>query len=196
VKNKLKVERIKLEVFITDDLENICLVPLNGYQRQDIRLVIKDILGDIQMRSLAEGILIPSQLAHLLLRVENDLDMKWRGESKKFVENRARTLANIQNIGQQVEEITFSGVEGAEDLLKDLSDKDNLDDHQKINVAAMTLSELPGLCLFDEQGTGKTVTIIYTFDLLVHRDEVDIALVIAPKSMVPEWPVDLSRFRG
>jgi SNF2 family DNA or RNA helicase len=81
-------------------------------------------------------------------------------------------------------------------MLEGIADIDRLDDHQKVNVATMTLPGLSGLCVFDEQGAGKTVTLIYCFDLLAHRDEIDIALVIAPKSMVPEWPEDLRRFKG
>jgi len=72
---------------------------------------------------------------------------------------------------------------------------DVLDRHQVLNVAAMTMADGFGLCVFDEQGAGKTVTLIYAFDLLARRDEVDRVLVIAPKSMVPEWPNDIGRFR-
>jgi SNF2 family DNA or RNA helicase len=60
----------------------------------------------------------------------------------------------------------------------------------------MTVAGASGLAVFDEQGAGKTVTLIFAFDLLVKRREADLALVIAPKSMVPEWPRDLARFKG
>jgi SNF2 family DNA or RNA helicase len=60
----------------------------------------------------------------------------------------------------------------------------------------MTLKDGFGLCVFDEQGAGKTVTLIYAFDLLVDRDEADFVVIIAPKSMVGEWPKDFERFRG
>lgn len=39
------------------------------------------------------------------------------------------------------------------------------------------------------------MTLIYAFDLLAARNETDRVLVIAPKSMVPEWPKDFHRFR-
>ena len=60
----------------------------------------------------------------------------------------------------------------------------------------MTLPDSPGLCLWDEQGAGKTVSTIYAFDTLVERDEADFALIVAPKSMVPEWQNDIVRFKG
>ncbi|MBL4849365.1 MAG: DEAD/DEAH box helicase [Planctomycetes bacterium] len=74
-------------------------------------------------------------------------------------------------------------------------DLGTLDDHQVVNVAAMTLSDGFGLCVFDEQGAGKTVTTIFAFDVLVERNEADFMLIVAPKSMVAEWPEDFARFR-
>lgn len=69
-----------------------------------------------------------------------------------------------------------------------------LDSHQVRNVAAMTLPDGWGACVFDEQGTGKTVTLISAFDLLVERNLADILVVVAPKSMVPQWGVEFHRF--
>jgi SNF2 family DNA or RNA helicase len=192
----MPMQRPKAEVFTTDRLDSICIVPESGFDRQTIRKAIKGIFNDIPMRSLAEGVSIPSQYAHLLLGIENAIDLKWRGDSKLFAENRLQMDLTISDIRGQVETIKSNGVKKAEELIADLADKEDLDNHQRVNVAAMTLSHSPGLCVFDEQGTGKTVTVIYAFDLLVHRDEVDIALVLAPKSMIPEWPVDLHRFKS
>jgi len=186
----------KAEVFTTDRLDAICLVPERGFDRQDIREAIKRILSSLPMKSLAEGISIPAQHAHLLLGISHAIDLKWRGDSRLLAENRQQMSLNINGIRAQVETIKAKGIKGAEELITDLADADDLDNHQRINVAVMTLPCSPGLCVFDEQGTGKTVTVIYAFDLLVHRDEVDIVLVLAPKSMVSEWPVDLSRFKG
>jgi SNF2 family DNA or RNA helicase len=71
---------------------------------------------------------------------------------------------------------------------------DVLDDHQLRNVAAMTVPGGWGTCVFDEQGTGKTVTLITAFDLLVERNEADVLLVVAPKSMIGEWAAEFRRF--
>ena len=59
----------------------------------------------------------------------------------------------------------------------------------------MTLSEGFGLCLFDEQGAGKTVSLIFAYDLLAARAQADQMIIVAPKSMLPEWPRDFARFR-
>jgi SNF2 family DNA or RNA helicase len=69
-----------------------------------------------------------------------------------------------------------------------------LDPAQVTAVAAMTVQDLLGLCLFDEQGSGKTVMTIASFDILKERGDVDAMIVVCPKSMVPEWPKDILRF--
>ncbi len=60
----------------------------------------------------------------------------------------------------------------------------------------MTLSDCYGLCLFDEQGAGKTVSAIFAWDTLVARREFDRMIIISPKAMVAEWAGDLERFTG
>jgi len=190
------LNRVKAEVYTAATLDRLLVVPLTGHDRQDIRKTIKTALGDVPMKSLAEGVSIPARFAYRLLEIEDVVDLKWRGDAKLFAENRRRIFSSIENVRAQVAYIKYSGVVKAIQLLQGLSDIAQLDDHQKINVAAMTLTGSPGLCVFDEQGTGKTVTVIYAFDVLVHLDEVDIVLIFAPKSMVAEWPVDLGHFKG
>lgn len=71
-----------------------------------------------------------------------------------------------------------------------------LDDHQVVNVAAMTAVEGYGMSLFDEQGAGKTVSVIYAFDRLVDLNVHDWMVVVAPKSMVGEWANAVKEFMG
>lgn len=69
-----------------------------------------------------------------------------------------------------------------------------LDPPQSVAVSAMTVPGLLGLCLFDEQGSGKTVMTISAFDILKSNGIVDAMIVICPKSMLGEWPKDINRF--
>jgi SNF2 family DNA or RNA helicase len=69
-----------------------------------------------------------------------------------------------------------------------------LDPPQSVAVSAMTVPNLLGLCLFDEQGSGKTVMTIAAFDILKAAGEVDAMIVVCPKSMLSEWPKDIERF--
>lgn len=71
-----------------------------------------------------------------------------------------------------------------------------LDPAQASAVAAMTVPDILGLCLFDEQGSGKTVMSIAAFDVLRKNNTVDGMIVVCPKSMVSEWPKDIQRFTG
>jgi len=69
-----------------------------------------------------------------------------------------------------------------------------LEPAQSVAVAAMTVPDLLGLCLFDEQGSGKTVMTIAAFDILKSQRIIDAMIVVCPKSMVNEWPKDINRF--
>ena len=73
---------------------------------------------------------------------------------------------------------------------------DILDPAQATAVASMTIAGLIGLCLFDEQGSGKTIMTISAFDILVHSGEIDTMIVLCPKSMLDEWSKSISKFLG
>lgn len=71
---------------------------------------------------------------------------------------------------------------------------DVLDAHQVVAVAVASHSDVTGLCLFDEQGLGKTVEALFAFDRSREAGTVGRALIFAPKNMVLEWVSDLERF--
>lgn len=72
--------------------------------------------------------------------------------------------------------------------------QNTLDPAQLTATAAMIVPDLLGLCLFDEQGSGKTVMTIASFDILKDQGEIDAMIVVCPKSMISEWPKDISKF--
>lgn len=71
---------------------------------------------------------------------------------------------------------------------------DTLDLPQQYAVSAMIVPHLLGLCLFDEQGSGKTVMAIAAFDILRQINAIDLMIVISPKSMLNGWEGDILRF--
>jgi SNF2 family DNA or RNA helicase len=73
---------------------------------------------------------------------------------------------------------------------------DQLDPHQVTAVALASHPDVHGLCIFDEQGLGKTVEALFAFDRLREEGITGRALVFAPKNMVLEWVHDLERFFG
>ena len=69
-----------------------------------------------------------------------------------------------------------------------------LDVPQQYAVNAMIYPGLRGACLFDEQGTGKTVMTIAAFDALKEGGVIDKLVVVSPKSMLGGWRGDFERF--
>src|SRR5205085_6722234 len=103
------------------------------------------------------------------------------------VANRDRVARVAPAVLAAGRDLVAAGVPAAQAALSDWSHRIALDHHQLVNVAVMTLADGWGACVFDEQGTGKTVTTIACFDLLVDRGDADTLVLVAPKSMVGEW---------
>lgn len=119
-----------------------------------------------------------------------DLDPRIQAEVKLISE---QTRAVLQS-RQAIEEVTRPGV--ADGILRDFPERHRLDPHQVQAVAVATHPDVTGLCLFDEQGLGKTVTALFSFHRLRQLGEATRMLVIAPKNMVLEWVRDAERFFG
>lgn len=69
-----------------------------------------------------------------------------------------------------------------------------LEKKQAAAVEAMLVDGLPGFCLFDEQGSGKTVMLLAVLDILCTQRRIDFALIVSPKSMCSEWADTFERF--
>lgn len=184
------------EVITAELLDRLVLVPRQGTSPHSLMSALRSVAPSLPVKRSTEGLSIPSESAHELLKADGAVRLLWRVDARLFAENRGFVRVVHSTLRDRVEAIKSGGVVAAKALLGDLDNSEVLDDHQLVNVAAMTLPECYGLCVFDEQGAGKTVTLIFAFDLLVARDVIDIVLVIAPKSMVSEWPADLFRFKG
>jgi SNF2 family DNA or RNA helicase len=66
--------------------------------------------------------------------------------------------------------------------------------HQGIAANCMAVKGLLGLCLFDEQGTGKTLSTVATFDLLRKKQMVGVLLVIGQKTFLGNWAREFDTF--
>ena len=71
-----------------------------------------------------------------------------------------------------------------------------LDWHQIQVLAVLSIEGLDGLALFDEQGTGKTISCVCGWDFLRRRGAIDQLLVIAPKSLTHAWASALAGWLG
>ena len=149
-----------------------------------------------KIRMSSAGIRVAPEDASLLHSHQASIDVRWTEECERFLINRERVRKAYPKVHGILHEIKQSGGTLARQMISDSGGIHILDQHQIVNVAAMTVADGFGLCLFDEQGAGKTVTLIFAFDLLSARDEVDQMLIVAPKSMLSEWPKDFERFCG
>ena len=188
---------VRAEVRSTETLDALFLVP-EPEQGTDLLREVRGVLGPdgARLKRSAEGVRVPAEIAGCLDELGPGVQMTWTPEARRFVENRRHVASVHPEVFAGLLRIRREGTSLAERMIADSSSLGVLDQHQVVNVAAMTLPHSPGLCVFDEQGAGKTVTFIFAFDLLLERDQADLAVIVAPKSMIGEWPKDLWRFRG
>jgi len=69
-----------------------------------------------------------------------------------------------------------------------------LKNYQKVAARALAQPNLLGACIFDEQGTGKTLTALVAFDILQKGKEIDFMMVIAPQTALNSWANDVNEF--
>jgi SNF2 family DNA or RNA helicase len=183
------------DVLASESLDRIVFRPRTRTQAVTLRRLIAECISGGKVSRSADGIAVPAELCHQLFNINVMADLRWTSEAQVFVRNRHLIKTSHPQLQQEIRKITSGSRELSECYLRDVDGLDVLDDHQWKNVAAMTLPGGYGLCVFDEQGTGKTITLIFAFDVLVSRDQADFALIVAPKSMIAEWQRDFVRFK-
>lgn len=163
--------------------------------RRVLEQVLKTTLPDLIVRRAGRRLVVPWK-AVAGLEPETLAGLEWTPEAIRAVANRRGISSAAAGVLAEVDNIRARGVEGARNVIADSSVAQTLDDHQALNVAVMTTPGGWGACVFDEQGTGKTITTIGAFDVLVERNEADVLVIAAPKSMVGEWAAEFHRFAG
>jgi SNF2 family DNA or RNA helicase len=180
----------------TDTAEGLVVCPGRVADIYTVRAAVRAAAPGAPTRSCPEGLWVAGEAADSLLGPTPGVELRWAPEARRFAENRRQARRVHPGLWEEVARIRQGGRALAEDYLAGVDGLDVLDDHQWVNVAAMTLPDGFGLCVFDEQGAGKTVTYIFAFDVLVGRNKADFTLIVAPKSMVAEWPRDFDRFKS
>jgi SNF2 family DNA or RNA helicase len=164
-------------------------------ERDEVLQLLRRLVPSLTPRRVGLGVRLPLAEADRLLD-QPDLVLDWDRSADRAARNRQAVRSNAAAVVAQAQAVLGGDIDTARATLGDWSFRVPLDDHQIINVAAMTLPDGWGACVFDEQGTGKTVTTIGAFDVLVERGLVDTLLLAAPKSMVGEWEREFGRFTG
>jgi SNF2 family DNA or RNA helicase len=132
--------------------------------------------------------------AFVKLRKEN---RDWSFEVEASMEGELGVIENLSSRHDRAWR-ALQSVNMAEigDLLPDFPERDKLDAHQIQAVAALSHPDIHGLCLFDEQGLGKTIMALFAFHKLRTEDAVTKMLVVCPKNVAFEWAHDVERFFG
>lgn len=114
------------------------------------------------------------------------------------VENQLSTTrsTNFDLEKARIELVKLSDINNARIQLHDLSEINLLDEHQVSAVAACSHPDIKGICLFDEQGLGKTIETLFSFHMLYQRGDINKMIVFSPKNMILEWAHDTKRFFG
>ncbi|MFS0868065.1 DEAD/DEAH box helicase [Microbacterium sp. 179-B 1A2 NHS] len=168
------------------------LRPQSGTDLMDLAQAVRRELGaDRSVRVVSGSVALDTREATALLDATPAFELDWSAGARRFVRNRA--APNPDDV-EQSHRLKALAVDELRPLVQDSRLADVLDDHQVRNVALMTVPGSLGACLFDEQGTGKTVSLIAAFDLLVEHNSADVLLVVAPKSMVGEWANEIAKF--
>lgn len=150
----------------------------------------------VRFRQRADGGALIAEAWEGVKLLTSDLPLDWTPAARRLVDNRAALSESLDQVRTAYATIRAGGAELARTLIADGELTGTLDDHQAVNVSLLTTPGTWGGCVFDEQGTGKTVTLIAAFDVLVERGLTDTLLVVAPKSMVGEWRKEFARFTG
>lgn len=179
-----------LSVALTPDHSRLVL------RTHDGRTLVKDALAslavDIPFRRIDGDVVVSLDSAAPLLDLGGAV--VWDSAALLAATVRQRIREAAPTVLGRMRALRDGPLEEARAAIADSPMGDRLDEHQVRNVAVMTLTAGWGTCVFDEQGTGKTVTLICAFDLLVERNLADILVVVAPKSMIAEWAVEFDRF--
>jgi len=183
------------EVRLSSDGRALEIVP-RGAQRDQLEEQLRDQVPPVLTRRIGRRLRLDFAAGRQLTTADG-IDMTWSPEAEQAMLNRHRVQELAPSVLAEAKRIRDGGISAAREALADVPQAvARLDDHQIVNVAVMTIPDGWGACIFDEQGTGKTVTVISAFDVLVERNQADVLLVVAPKSMVAEWATEFQRFTG
>lgn len=182
------------EIYLDDESGRLFCRPDSKADLPDLMAMIKKWPSRSAIRTEGGEIVIDIATAASLLDRGTASGLRWKGIARSFALAFAngygrRSVARRRLTSIQLQEV-------ADSALADYEKHSILDDHQRVAVAAMTDPLIDGLCLFDEQGSGKTVMTIHAFDRLADLGHATKLLIFAPKNMLPAWKADFERFMG
>ena len=172
------------EVLASPTGDAFLLRPLQAAHTREVIDALNGLSSGIQIRRTPEGLIVDPWDAERLILLAETGALQMKDDVKRMAENRVYVAASHVAEHRRLTALQTLHSPKAYSYVADLVDSEVLDPHQILNVVAMTSQGSFGLALFDEQGAGKTVSMIFAFDLLVQRDLVDFMLIVCPRIMV------------
>ncbi len=169
----------------------VVLRPGRGVPMRSLELaLVRGGLGDRAVRRNDSWCLPVGDVSVVLSLLQS-----WEVALSPELEEEVRRTSRVRGANSRAKLVIerLSAPEEAAVALADFPEAGRLDPHQVQAVAVASHPDVGGLCLFDEQGLGKTVMAIFAYHRLRQTGVVTRALVVAPKSMVPEWAHEVER---
>jgi SNF2 family DNA or RNA helicase len=182
------------QVAVDEDSERFLCSVRDGEQRRRITSAIRRLAPDARVQLIGGHLSLDLRTALRLRASKHQLPLEWTEEAARAIDAFTANYVGIGRARRRVEELQDIGA--AKKALGGYERLGILDDHQIIAIAAMTDSAIKGLCLFDEQGAGKTIMTMHSFDVLRRRGSKYTMVIFAPKNMVQEWAKEFRRFFG
>lgn len=161
--------------------DEIVLTPSSGSERIRLRAALEN-FAEGQYSSRQDTFLVPALYLQQLLVAFPDLHVAGSEDLLSTLHAQDVALSNARESFDKNESSLVIG-----DWVG------YLDEHQIRAVNALVTPNLSGGCLFDEQGTGKTIMTIAAFDILRERTEIEQMIVVSPKSMLGSWHADICK---
>lgn len=181
------------EIRLEPEAGQLICVPTTGEDKRSVAALIRRMCPTIRFKVDGGNLRLEIADAIELFEKSTSSSILWSDEASSYITKFAAGYSRRNSAIRRLTELESSDVN---QLLLDYDRVSILDPHQRIAVAAMSDPLIDGLCLFDEQGSGKTVMTIHAFDKLASSGMEDKLLIFAPKNMLPTWKSDFEKFMG
>ncbi len=183
----------KASIAVAPNGRSLLIAPREGSLRKLERNLVAAGIGRVVRRNPAGIFVDRSELPRVCIALTG-WDLTFSADVTESAGEVAASEARLMRARRALSELMQP--DAARNAIADLAEEEILDPHQVVAVAAATHPDVTGLCLFDEQGLGKTVEALFAFHRLRQLEVVKRALIFAPKNMVLEWKRDCERFLG
>ncbi|MBA6293122.1 DEAD/DEAH box helicase [Colwellia sp. MB3u-70] len=138
----------------------------------------------------AKGLMFPRKYLSVTSSLLADNSTPINTQSKTVLEDRKALIK--KHLGARTNILKI--IENAQSLVNDSHWDNILMPYQGVAVNCIIEPDLLGICIFDEQGTGKTLTAVAAYDILFKRGFCEKLIVVSPLSLLGVWEKEFKDF--